>query len=274
MTTNKTLKNYLLENSEELKEIVRELNSWNGSLDHLDVYENDEEFFNMMFEGKAMEAVRAAHYGDYNYNHDLVKFDGYGNLESLTYRDYEEELKDSIDEIIEALEENKHNISLSDELEELLNEEEPEPEINLYKELRDKHQKEVNDFKMAFAFDNKQFDEGMKKLGLEPDQTDKVLSLGMGGFILKTDKEKYFNMFKKQEEEMKQAINDIETGEQFIFDMFNYELANHEYTYTYEIEPTLDALGLTFEEVQNNEKLLKGLKAAKLYQQENDSNNY
>jgi len=50
-----------------------------------EVYDNDEEFFNTYFEGKPLEAVRAAHFGDYNFSHDYVKFNGYGNLESFQY---------------------------------------------------------------------------------------------------------------------------------------------------------------------------------------------
>ena len=50
---------------------------------------NDEDFFNLFFEGKPMEAVRAASYGHYNYADDWVWFNAYGNLES---GDYEEQL--------------------------------------------------------------------------------------------------------------------------------------------------------------------------------------
>ena len=50
-----------------------------------EVYDNDEEFFELFFENKAMEAVRAAHFGNYNFGHDYVKFNGYGNLESFQY---------------------------------------------------------------------------------------------------------------------------------------------------------------------------------------------
>lgn len=45
---------------------------------------NDEEFFNLFFpDAKAFEALQRAHFGDYNWSHDYVKFDGYGNLESF-----------------------------------------------------------------------------------------------------------------------------------------------------------------------------------------------
>lgn len=122
------LKAYLLDNTDALRSVVQELNSWNGCLDNLDVYENDEEFFNMMYEGKPMEAVRACCYGDYEYMHTYVRINAYGNLESLSEYDLEHELKDSIDEIIELLIEHQSNLYLDSEIEELLNEEEEEEE--------------------------------------------------------------------------------------------------------------------------------------------------
>jgi len=45
--------------------------------------------------------------------------------------------------------------------------------------------------------------------------------------------------------------------------MFEFELFNHEYGYTYDIEPTLDALGITMDNINNDEKLLHGLQLAK-----------
>ena len=121
MTNEKLVREYLLENMDQLQQIVSELNSWNGCLDSLDINENNEEFFEMMFPNKPMEAVSAAHYGNYNYTDEYVRFNGYGNLESFDERTYEEELKDSIDEIIDNLIEYQSHLYLSDELEELLN---------------------------------------------------------------------------------------------------------------------------------------------------------
>ena len=139
---------------------------------------------------------------------------------------------------------------------------------NSYLQLKEKHQQEVNSFPMEFAFSQKQFAEGMEKLGLKPEDTDKIYSMsGTGGFYKKTDASLLHEMFNRHETEMQQSINNSEV---FIFDMFNYELSNHEYTYTGEIDQTLDALDLTIEEVNNNKKLLDGLKKACKYQKDND----
>lgn len=139
--------------------------------------------------------------------------------------------------------------------------------MNEYKELRDRQQAEVNAFPMFFAFSNKQFAEGMEKLGLRPDDTDKIYKFGStGGFYRKTDSKALHDMLDRHAGEMATAIAKDETGEGFIYDMFNYELANHEYCITYDIEPTLDTLGLTEDEVLNDERLLRGLKKAKYNQ--------
>lgn len=125
------IKEYLLNNEEILLEVVSELNSWNSCLENLDFWENDEEFFNTFFDNP-MDAIRATYYGNYNYNDDYVKFNGYGNIDS--YSEYEriEEIKDNIDDIVDNLVEYGYNIYINEELEnlilELLEEDEDEEE--------------------------------------------------------------------------------------------------------------------------------------------------
>lgn len=125
------IREYLLNNEEILLEVVSELNSWNSCLENLDFWENDEEFFNTFFDNP-MDAIRATYYGNYNYNDDYVKFNGYGNIDS--YSEYEriEEIKDNIDDIVDNLIECYYNIYINEELEnlilELLEEEEEEEE--------------------------------------------------------------------------------------------------------------------------------------------------
>ena len=122
------LQGLLLGDTEYLMTIVSELNNWNSDLDYLRVYENDEEFFGMFFQGNPMEVARAIYYGDYKYTNQYVRFNGYGNLESLSDYQYEKELKDNINEIIDELMENYNNIYLPAELEEIFNNFEEEEE--------------------------------------------------------------------------------------------------------------------------------------------------
>jgi hypothetical protein len=48
------------------------------------IYTNDEEFFNML-NWSGLRVAQATFYGDYNYSHDWVTFDGYGNFKSYQY---------------------------------------------------------------------------------------------------------------------------------------------------------------------------------------------
>ncbi|MGV3094464.1 hypothetical protein [Streptococcus pluranimalium] len=124
----KNVRDYLLNDMEELMDVVREINGWNGDLEHLSFEENDEEFFKVYFRDDPLKAVQAVCFGEYTYSDEYVRFDGYGNLESFTDFQVEEELKSSIDDILDSLLLVKHHLNLSDELEELLEESEEEEE--------------------------------------------------------------------------------------------------------------------------------------------------
>ena len=114
--------------------------------------------------------------------------------------------------------------------------------MNAYLEMKESHQCEVNAFPLKFAFSNKQFEEGMKELGLSLDDTDKVYKLGdTGGFYLRTDADRLHEMFDRHEKEMQDAIDSDITGEGFILEMFSYELSNHEYVITHDVEDALNA---------------------------------
>jgi len=73
-------------------------------------------------------------------------------------------------------------------------------------------------------------------------------------------------MLNRHTKEMAQAIDADEAGNGFVFDMFNYELTNHEYGYTHEVDDTLEALNLTAKGIKNNPKLFSGLQKACKYQ--------
>ena len=141
---------------------------------------------------------------------------------------------------------------------------------NLYKELHDRHQAEINAFPFGFAFSQEQFDKMMvDRFNLEPTDTDKIYSIGGGGYICKEDHQAMCDMIERHAKEKKDAIAADLTGEGYIYDMFVYELANHEYMITMTSDDTLDALGLTWEDVKADSRLSHGLKKAKKYILEN-----
>ena len=121
----KKLREYLLNDVVELRDVVNELNRWNGCLDWLEFWGNDEEFFELFYSEKnGLEIARAICHGNYRYNDDYVRLMEYGNLESYTEDEIVEELKDNIDEIIDRLiEEHDGYLDLSDGIEEIFEEE-------------------------------------------------------------------------------------------------------------------------------------------------------
>lgn len=135
--------------------------------------------------------------------------------------------------------------------------------MNKYEEIKNKHQKRVNDFPLVFAFSNEQFKNMMEKWGLTENDTDKIVSIDGGGFLRKTDIEEYNKMWAEIRKEHKDLIGEDKTGEGYIKDMFVSELENHEYGYTYELDDTLDALELTREQIANSPSLSHGLELAR-----------
>ena len=126
----KKLREYLLNDVVELRDVVNELNRWSGCLSWLEFFENDEEFFELFYSGmNGLEIARAIYYGDYNYNDDYVRINGYGNLESYTEDEMIEKMKDSIHETVPNLiEEHDGYLYLSDDIKEIFEEAKEEEE--------------------------------------------------------------------------------------------------------------------------------------------------
>lgn len=130
----------------------------------------------------------------------------------------------------------------------------------MYKEITKEVEEKLNNQKgLFYAFSKEQFEKGMKKIGLDVKETDKLTDIGSGGFILTTETENFLNIFKVKEEKMAEMFKNEEETK----NAMRYELSNHEYSYTYDEEDALSALGLTTEEVEENEMFARALKRAK-----------
>lgn len=138
-----------------------------------------------------------------------------------------------------------------------------EVKTETYSQMNSRHQKEVDDFPIGAAFSKKQFEEMMQEWGLKVTDTKKILSLGAGCYIRKSDEPAFTEMMKRHSRERKAAIKADQAGDGFIFQMFRDELNNHEYGYTGDESDTLECLGLTLEEIENNPALLAGFNKAK-----------
>ena len=134
---------------------------------------------------------------------------------------------------------------------------------NYYRRMRARHQEEFNAFPMFFAFDEQQFSEGMRRLGLRPSDMNQVYTIaGTGGFYRKNDAPKLHEMFARHRRELWDTIAADKTGKEFIYDMFVCELKDHEFAYTRNAQETLDALGITAELMDDMPQLRLGLSAA------------
>lgn len=132
-----------------------------------------------------------------------------------------------------------------------------------YRELRERQQREFNELPLGFAFSDEQFNEMMRKWGLDPEKDlDKICRIGGSGFIQKKDRTHFRKVVKRQDAEMEAAKASDKYGTGFLYQMFLYELDNHEYGYTGDLEDTLDCLGLTWEELKASPVMLKALDKA------------
>ena len=131
-----------------------------------------------------------------------------------------------------------------------------------YEQLQEKHEKEIEELPMFFAFNDKQFSEGMEKIGASNES--ELCSIGGGGFIKKSDDSKMKEIIKSQITEMDTAM----LNDEFLIDAFVYELANHEYCYTGDESETIDAIGI--EELNDREEKL--LREAKVIYREQSIN--
>ena len=135
--------------------------------------------------------------------------------------------------------------------------------MNKYAELHQRQQEEFNALPLGFAFSRKQFDEMMQEWGLDPEKDlDKLLRIPGGGYVQKKDADLLHQTTERHDKEMEAAIAEDKTGEGFIYEMFLYELDNHEYSYTRDTEDTLDALGYTAEEILGDPCLKRGIEKA------------
>lgn len=136
--------------------------------------------------------------------------------------------------------------------------------METYKAMKDRHQAEINALPLAFAFSEKQYAEKLAEWNIttEEAKAGAIVGIGGGGFIRSSDKELVVGTFKRIADEEAAAIEADQDGTGFIYEMFLYELNNHEYSYTGDVDETLEALNIKWEDMADNEALLNGLNKA------------
>ena len=100
----KDIKNVLEEMSDsELLDVFREANRWDGSFDFVDAFDF-EELASMT--NNAYEFGRSIVYGDVTNINDPVRYNAYGNLESVSENNLELEARGYIDDLVNWLGDN------------------------------------------------------------------------------------------------------------------------------------------------------------------------
>lgn len=94
---------YLKEHTDTLCDMVCSCNGYDDSLEDLYWWNNDSEFYETMFSDKE-EVARATYYGgnSYNFTDEYVRLNVYGNLESCSEWEYERDLQDNVEEILDT----------------------------------------------------------------------------------------------------------------------------------------------------------------------------
>lgn len=93
-----------------------------------------------------------------------------------------------------------------------------------YLDLQKKHRKELEDFPIAYAFNDKQLEEALEKLGATKDEC--VTVIGHGDIMKRENAKPFIALLKRQAQEVKDKLkNDPEFAEA----AFLYEMDNHEY---------------------------------------------
>lgn len=135
--------------------------------------------------------------------------------------------------------------------------------METYKELKERQQKEFNEFPLGFAFSDIAFKTMMERWGLTENDTNKIYSIGNGGYVRKSYHKALHEMIDRHEIELADAIKNDKTGEGFIYEMFYCEFCNNEYGYTGNVQDTLDVLGYTVADIEKDSRLKKGFYKAK-----------
>lgn len=107
-------------------------------------------------------------------------------------------------------------------------------------ELKNRHEQELNTFidnYVFFAFNNEQFEEGLKKLNCGKSE---VTGFIAGGIILKNKVDEYISLAKKHKSELAKRAKEDREGQ---IKLLVYELGNHEYGYTGDPTDAIKSLG-------------------------------
>ena len=117
-----------------------------------------------------------------------------------------------------------------------------------YLDLKKKHQEEFEAFPIAYAFNDKQLQEALERLGATREEV--VTVFGHGDVVKRTDAKALIKMLEYHDEEMKQHLKD---DPEFAEAAFLYEMDNHEYAINWSAdEDVLAAFNIDFDFIRKH----------------------
>lgn len=98
-------------------ELIEIHNQYCENINYMDnqIFVNDEEFFEVYFNGRINELIRAMYYGNFNPNEEFIKFDGYANLETFDNVENEIDIEAIAENIFETEAQNYYSIDLEED---------------------------------------------------------------------------------------------------------------------------------------------------------------
>ena len=116
-----------------------------------------------------------------------------------------------------------------------------------YLDLQTRQRKEFEEFPIAYAFNEKQLEEALEKLGATKEEC--VTVFDHGDIVKKKDVKRLIAMLERQREELFQRLRDDPI---FAEAAFLYEMDNHEYAINWDgDEDVLACFGITFEHIKD-----------------------
>lgn len=117
-----------------------------------------------------------------------------------------------------------------------------------YLDLQKRHQKELEDFPITYAFNDEQLEEALEKLGATKEEC--ITVFGHGDIVKREDAKRFIEMLERHTKEIKQhLIDDVEFAEA----AFLYEMDNHEYAINWSAdEDVLDCFCIDWEFIRKH----------------------
>ena len=114
-----------------------------------------------------------------------------------------------------------------------------------YLDLQERQRKEIEEFPIAYAFNEQQLAEALEKLGAKKEEC--VTIFGHGDIVKKENAKPFMDMLKRQMNELQIAMKE----ETFAEAAFLYEMDNHEYAINWSgDEDVLNVFGFNFDDLR------------------------